>query len=361
MLRTGNQELAAISAGEPGEGWSPLAGAAFNAVASHLFTADGAPAKAAGIRYFTMRPQDLNAWDTLQRRGTGGYSYGFLLDDKGFAKNVQIKEVSHPKQMAGARPSFDPLAAATAIAVAQIQADIQRLTALVEQVAFNVKAILEFLHLGQEAEILAATETIDQIYARYCDELNIPSTDWDRLAGLEQVLKTQHRQIIGELDKVAKNLKFSTVDQAKTAAQIDAGRVEKLIHLEWYLLCSLNKWGELMLATKAGRGEHNLAAATEVRRLGEEYLDDARTVLREIRKADSDMAGRGIWERLFSHGLLFGWLKDNSVESDAIARRREVCQLTALRKRLPAPIAASPVRLQLEEASPPATVGATTA
>lgn len=137
------------------------------------------------------------------------------------AKNAQIKEVSFSGQAAAMRPPMDPAAVATAIAAAQTQADIQRLTALVEQVAFDVEAILQFLHLGQEAKILAATDTINQIYARYRDELRIESTDWERLAGLEQVLKTQHRQIIGELEKVAKDLKFRTVDQAKAAAHID--------------------------------------------------------------------------------------------------------------------------------------------
>lgn len=137
--------------------------------------------------------------------------------------------------------------------------------------------------------------------------------------------------------------------------------MEKLIHLEWYLLCSLEKWGELMLATKASRGEHNLAAATEIRRLGEDYLNHARTVLQKIQNVDSDMAGRGLLDRLISHGLVFGWLHDNRVERDATARRGEVCQLTAVRNPLPAPITPPPVRLQLEEASPPAAVAPTTA
>jgi hypothetical protein len=61
----------------------------------------------------------------------------------------------------------------------------------VEQAADDVKSIVEFLQLEQEAEVLAAVETIDECYARYRQGSAVGSVDWDRLAGFEQVLKKQ--------------------------------------------------------------------------------------------------------------------------------------------------------------------------
>src|SRR3712207_2651934 len=109
----------------------------------------------------------------------------------------------------------------------------------------------------------------------------------------------------------------------------------------------------MMLAAKAGRGENNMAAADEVRRLRKDYLKDARAVLGKIRKADSDMAGRSLWKRLFTQGLPLGWLHDNHVRCAAVARRAAVCQLPAVRRRLPAPSAPKRARLEFEPASPP--------
>lgn len=353
LIRTSARHVAAISPGEAGKGWIPLLGTMLDAVAPHLSTADGAPAQTARVRLFAMRPEDLKAWDTLRRHGSDGYCLGSLWGKKSIVKNVQIKEVPLSAQGAGVRPPIDPVAIATAVAGAQIRAEVQQLADLVERVAFNVEAILDFLHLGQEADILAAIETIDQIYARYRDELGITSIDWDRLAGLEQVLKSQHRRIIGELDKVAEMLRFTEFAEAKAAAHIDTERVEKLIHLEWYLLCALNKWGEMVLAAKAGRGENSVAAAEEIRRLREDYLQDARAVLHKIKRADSDMAGRSLLKRLFTQGLPLGWWRDNDVKRAAVARRTAVCQLPAVRRRLPAPFAAKRVRLQFDPAPPP--------
>ncbi|MGY1659656.1 hypothetical protein ACI78Q_00340 [Geodermatophilus sp. SYSU D00705] len=358
LLRTGDNQLAAVTPGRPTKDWQPLAKAAFEAVATHLFDRDGAPAQNASVRHFVMRPEDLRAWDTLQRRGQGGYSYGSLWNDTGIHRNVQIKEVPPPASASGALPPFDPLAVATALAVAQMQADIRRLTALVEQMAQDVKAILQFLRLEQEAEVLAATETIDEVYARYRAEHGIGSTDWDRLAGLEHVLKKQHRQLISELHTVADTLGFTSVDQATAVEAIEAERVQNLIHLEWYLLRSLKKWGELMLARKADRRENSLSAAQEVRRLGEQYVDDAREALQRIKNADSVMAGRSAWARLFStDGIVLGAYRDGEAASAACARRTQVQALTAVRKRLPASVAAGPARLELEAAPPsPVTV-----
>jgi hypothetical protein len=144
------------------------------------------------------------------------------------------------------------------------------------------------------------------------------------------------------------------VDGAKAAAQVDPDRVQALVHLEWHLLCSLSKWSELLLAVKVSRGEASLSAGQEVRRLGRQYLTDARDVLRRVRKADTVMTGRSVWARLLStDGIALGAYRDSEAAHDARNRRAEVQALTAVRAPLPVPVTTSPVRLMLKAASAP--------
>lgn len=336
LLRSGDGEVAAVSAGNPAPGWRPLMDSALTALLPHLFTEDGSPASTASVRYFTMRPQDLNAWDTLRRHGKAGYSYGTLWGETGISQNVQFKETAPPRQVASG-PPVDPVALATAIAVAQIQADIKRLMSLVEDVALDVKAILHFLQLGQEAEVLAATETIQDIYLRFCSDLSVGFIDWDRLAGLEQVLKTQHRQIVGELESIAVAMAFTTVKEARAAARITPDRFQNLITLDAYVLDSLAKWSEMMLSARASRGENSLAAASETRTQMQNYVADLRTVLGKVNSATSVMSGRGFWEKLFDNGFVVGSRRDAEAQNAAMDRRTELRQLASVHKRLPGP------------------------
>lgn len=117
------------------------------------------------------------------------------------------------------------------------------------------------------------------------------------------------------------------------------------------MLSSLDKWGEMMLAIKAGRGEGSLSAAEEIGRVRETYLGDARAILQKISRTDSVMARRGLIDKLLHDGLVFGAKHDTDTERKACSRRADVRALTAVHQRLqPPPIAGTSVRLRLAAA-----------
>jgi hypothetical protein len=335
LIRTGPTEITAVTPGSPPQGWHEITGAAIVGVASWLKgVVGGTETRTTAGRVFTMRPEDLPAWDRLTKHG-GEYAYGTLWGPDGkIAKNVAIREAGSAPGFSQTLP-FDAVAVASAVAAAQLQASIQRLTDLVEQVAQDLRAVLHFLRLEQESEVLAAVETIDDLYRRYKDELAIGSVDWDRIAGLEQILKRQHRQIVGELAEIERQMRFTSIESAKHALGVGAERVQNLLTLEWFLLRAWARWAELMLAAKSVRGELTLAAVREARSLVDGYLHGARTAVEGISLAEGEIRGRGVLEMLFSNGLVWGSHVDDGIRREALDRREKIRIMAQAYKKVP--------------------------
>lgn len=326
LLRTCPDEIIAVGNVPAGPGWLRLAGRAFATVAP-LLGAELGDGRQTSVRTFQMRPEDEVAWDTLTQYWTGGYAYGSLAGADGkFARNVAIKEVHPPSAGQGvdSRAPIDPSALVNALALAQVQASIERLSGLIEDVGRDVKDILTFLHLEQEADVLAAVEAIDGAYQSYESLARTSSVDWDVIASLGQVLKKQHRQIIGELDSIGATLRFGSIPQAQRARELDPQRVANLATLEYYLLRSLARWTELLLATKARRGELVGDEAMLARRSMEKYFSTARSTLEGIACADSQIRGRRWWDQLVTHGVVMGAARDDDIKREAIQRREEI-------------------------------------
>ena len=158
LVRTGKNEVTALSTTPPGNGWLPLAAGIAGKVQPHLSGLAGNSGGHVTGRAFEMKAQDLAYWDSFRPLDSGeGYFYGTVVDSRSkFAKNVSFKEVSPSAGGELAPPPLDPVAIATAVAVQQIQAQIERLTELLEEVDAKVDSIISFLQLEQQAELLAS-------------------------------------------------------------------------------------------------------------------------------------------------------------------------------------------------------------
>ena len=138
LIRTGTRNVTAVresSSVDGSDGWIHLATDIAEAVGPALSLISGKPGSGnLSTRVFEMRRDDLQHWDAFKRiRSEGGYAYGSMLDTRGkFVKNVSFREVQ--PQAALSPPPIDPVAIATAAAIAQMQAQIEQLAALVEDV-----------------------------------------------------------------------------------------------------------------------------------------------------------------------------------------------------------------------------------
>jgi len=271
-----------------------------------------------------MRREDLSAWDALKRLGKDGYSYGTLQSQDGkFAKNVSIKEVS-PARAMGQTPGIDPMALANAAALAQIHSAIEHLTERIEDLTDAVEWTNDFLAAWQEGEVLAALDTIVEVHTRYRDTGKVGTVDWARVVNLEHLLKSQHRQILKELTRVADRVRFRSFEEAKKAGRLDQHRVSDLLALESYVLRGLACHGELTLVAKAQSDELSLEQVERATKDMRTCVSDAGKVAVKITSARTRMRGRGWFEQLMTQGLLGGALRDEAVEDAARAKRREI-------------------------------------
>lgn len=334
LVRTGDDEMAVFSQGAQ-HGWLPLPSDLLGGVGK-LFGADSPGVQG---RYFTMPEDQLGLWDAMKHHGDpNGYAYAI-----GWREDGKIGKVFSVKEIQGASagtPALDPLALANAMAIAQLQASIDELTALVESVAADVRAILVFLRTEQQASILAAVETIDDIYSVVRADGHVTSTDWERIQGLEQVLKQQHRQILSEWQDVASALAFRDIKNAKVALKLDPERVQNLVRLEYYLLRAFHRWTELMLDWKAQSGHTSATSVATARDTTARYVRDAIEALGSIRAADTqNIKWRNPFEMLAKDGIVLGRRHDQGTERDAKAHRMKIQALakTELTRALPRP------------------------
>lgn len=332
LVRTGRDEVAAFAQGAQ-PGWVPLAHDLIAQVGG-VFGANTADLHG---RYFTMPEDQMGAWDAMKHHGDrSGYSYavGWREDGK-IGKLFTVKEVQGAP---AACLTLDPLALANTMAIAQLQVSIDRLTELVEAVAADVKTILVFFCTEQQAAILAAVETIDDIYTVVRADGHVTSTDWQRVHGLEQVLKQQHRQVLAEWQHIASALAFRDIHAAKASLELAPERVRNLVTLEHYLLRAFHRWTELMLDWRAESGHASAASLATARETATRYSREAIEALQSISAADTeDIRWRTVFEMLIKDGILMGLRHDRETENEAKANRHEIQALvdTELDRALP--------------------------
>ena len=354
LVRSDDDKVVAVTTDERDSGWRPIVGSVSAAVGAALANRSPTGGSALSGRVFTMRPADLKVWDSLVKHGHDGYAYATLWSDKGkIARQAMIQELPSQAAKAGTSIPFDPVALATLASTVQLQASIEKFHAAVVAVGEDVKEILEFLHMEQEADVLAALDTIHDVYLAYAETGDVGSIDWDRVARLEHVLKRQHRQVLGEFDTIRASMEFISIAEAEQSLTVKKARVRRLIALEYHLLWALNEWSALMLVAKGQRQELTAKDASRAWSVVDDYRAQARAAVKAIHKADGgEVHGRDWWDQLFGNGLVIGSFKDKEIRKDAIENRDEVRSVTKKTKHLstpPAPRLIIPARDAISE------------
>jgi hypothetical protein len=326
LVRCDEDKVIAVTTEEPGSGWLPILGDVAAAVVGVLTSRGTKGGGAVQGRAFTMRPADLRAWDSMLKHGRDGYAYATLWGDNGkIARQAMIQELPSQTTKVGTSIPLDPVALATLASTIQLQASIDKLHTAVVAVGEDVKEILEFLHMEQEADVLAALDTVHHVYTAYAETGEVGSIDWDRVAGLEHVLKKHHRQVLGELDTIRARMEFDSIGKAEKSLKVKKARVRRLIALEYHLLWALNEWTALMLVAKTQRHELTAKDASRAWSVVDDYRAHARKAVQAVHTADGgEVRGRDWWDKLFSNGLVIGSYKDDGVRDDAIENREKV-------------------------------------
>ena len=295
FLRSGTN-LTAVSSGPAGSGWTQLDLRLLPALADQLRNLGY---NRASVRAFAMRPQDLRIWDQGVHHGSDGWAYGTVWgSDTKIDAQVQIKELHQ------APVAIDPMAVFTAVAVARLQAQVEALTDLVEDVGADVKSILRFLHVEQDSQVRTAIGTIAEVHVGSQAAGRVSRHDWDRVAGLEQVLLSQHRALVSELSTDAETLQFGTLEQAKNAARIDCADLDRRLALDLLLLRAMAQWNEVMLAAKAQSGELRDGEAQQVTQRFTDHLEDTHAVINELSRTGGRIEPRPWWRALVTEGIV---------------------------------------------------------
>lgn len=285
------------------------------------------------MRTFMLRPDDEALWDLLHRAGSDGYAHGTLSGADGrYVRNVALKEL--PSRSAAASPPAGAMIAAAALS-AQMQASIESLTDMVEEAGRSIQDVLYQLRGQQQADILAAVETITAAHARFISLDRLDTGELELVAPLGQLLKSQHRQILQELQTAAATLEFHTFAEAKGSLHCDADRMSDLVALEMHLLRALTRWNELRVARLAGDGSLDSDDISTIRANLIDYLGSARRAIEAIASAESHPTERHWLEQLATHGLLGGHLRDRRILDSARANRARVQAAVASARQVP--------------------------
>lgn len=315
LWRTGGS-VTAVRPGPAKSGWTQVDLRLLPAVARQLFPTGETQAS---MRTFAMHPQDLRIWDQGVHHGSEGYSWATVWGaDNKIDAQMRIKELQ------SIPAALDPLTLYTAVAVAQLQAQVEALTELVEGVAEDVKTIIRFLRIEQEADVLAAVGIIIDVQQGSRAAGRVTGHDWSRVATLEHVLLKQHGALLMELAHDADSLNFHSMEQAKAAAKIDPTSVDRRLGVVAHLLWALAQWYELLLASKSQSGELREGEAQEIYQRFVGHLEDTNTVVMKLCQAGGHIDLMPWWKALFTEGIVGRRKHEQQREAAAAARAEKV-------------------------------------
>lgn len=304
--------------------WHPVAAAVAQTVRAALGLGDGAPV---GERRFAMSPESLRHLDADKTQRVGEYFRGVLTNSDGsghYSHQVQLKEVH------GSPVALDPAAALVAVQIAAMQAQLDRITDLLEEATAKVDAIKDHLDIQQAAAANGALGTVRRVLEDVRGRGGtVGENDWSRLAHLEYAMASALDAVQQELDRVADALVFTgSADQdVKTIRGISPHRVHTLLQMHVALEAGMRRWVYLMAVRKHEVGEDDPAALArhyaDLDAAAEHRKEVASRIFKAIATAP-EAEGRPWYQLLFTDGLKRGWDKDEDRVEAVEAFKNEV-------------------------------------
>lgn len=318
--KMGDEIVVVTTSDRPLKKWTRLLNPELGDVLAQFLGSHGA-AETVQVRTFKMRDADLKFWDSAVRKGTDGYSYGVVWgDDAKFLKNLQFKELPPANGVLRA-PPIDPAAIAVAAALHQVQQTLARMQDQLDQVQATVEWLEARRQSKQAAELLTAASSLRSVGRRCLVAGTVQPEDLLRIAHLEQVVGTVHREICMEMHDIAKVLAFHDVKQAKKARDLDAARIGDLVVLDAFALNALKTWHQLLLLSKAASGRLALGEEDEARQELIELASATVASVKALKKVNTRMADRSLLEYMLSVGIPKGRSQDAALRKAAEGNR----------------------------------------
>lgn len=319
--RMGDEIVAVTITEQPLAGWTELLAPGLRDALSRI-----TGSQAAGpvhVRTFTTRDVDLEFWDNAVRKGSDGYSYGMVWgEDSKFLKHLQFKEI--PPPVSGAHPPpIDPAAMAALAALHQIQQTLERMEDRLDQVHAAVEWLEKRRQSRQAAELLSAASALGSVARRSMAAGVVQPEDLLRIAHLEQVVGTLHREICMELEDLVAEFSFCNAKQAKRARSLGSGRAADLVALDAFALEALRTWHQLMLLSKATSGRLAPGEVEETRRELKKLGKATVGAVARLKKVNTTMANRSILQYMSWKGIPAGLAEDRKLRHAAEAVRKE--------------------------------------
>jgi hypothetical protein len=304
------------------------------------------PGTSIGEHVYALSPESKRRLVSDRTMQVGEYFRGTLLDHDGkFSHSLQLREVDS----AGVTVSNANFAMAAQVAA--LQAEIEALRDLAEQIAADVRAVLEFLRIEQSAEVSAAVNTVNEVFEAVIRRGVVGHVDWARVVGLEQILRKQATQVEQELEGIRDRLDFNghVSHDFKITREVQPERVEALLKMTLILEKALEQQAWLQLAHKGEVAEFDEVAAEQLLRSLDKARKRRRSLAKAIRKAAStapQVEGRPWLERLFKDGIVVGGQRDNDRSERVRALQSAIASQSILKRAAVTPPPA--VRLQIE-------------
>lgn len=320
-----DQVVAVAPAGRQIPGWTSLVSSELSKTLAQLSGSARGDSNRVQVRTFAMRDADLPFWDAAAQKGPDGYSYGFVRDPQArFLKNLQFKELA-PAQGVPSAPPIDPATIAVAIALHQIQQTLGRMEEQLDGIRDAVEWLEARRKSRQAAELLTALHTLNSVGRRCLASGDVHAEDLLRVAHLEQVVGTVHREILMELRDFASHLAFTDVKSAKMAMFVDQARIADLIQLDKFALDGLMTYQRLLLLSKARDGRLSAGEVTEAKTDLARMAKETKAAAKEIKQVDTDMRDRSTLEYMLTSGIPKG-KSDDAKLRDAANKHRAQAQ-----------------------------------
>lgn len=357
LLRNGPRHLIAVRPDPPelGSQWRAVPAHLVQAVAEHLGTP---PAQGASARVFELNPDDVHAWDTAHHFTRDGWTYGVNSEVDGRTRSwASFRELHGP---ATASPPVDPVAVATAVAVANIQAQLAELTELAEQIAATVETVLGHQRREQEGDVLAAAEIVADVHDRYATNGTLDPPEWDRLASLELTIRSQHRQLLAELTAAARHLAFTTPTGARVVLRepvANPDRVADVVELAWRNIAALHQWTEMHLQAMSDQGTLTPADLTSGEAALRQYVDEVRVATAALTDINSAATFTPWYRVLVSketsrRGLPAALAHERTLVRQATRQRTTIAEIARAYTAIPALPGPERVRMLFADADP---------
>lgn len=276
---------------------------------SQLLGNPGAPVRG---RLFTIRPQDEALLSRLQKVSAGdGYIRGTLRDETGFRHQMAFKETD----AVSSSPSVDPALVVTAAQLASIQQQLGRIEDVLEDVAATVEEIIEALRRDQAARVAGAVDILAEVAATTQRNQRISRSDWDRISGLEQVVRHSLIAVVVEMEGFAEEYQPTgrLATDRRLPRRLSGTRWQSLVHQSFALNRAGLQWAAAYASKLSQDGEYDseavAAAFQSIDRLAQRRNRALEHVLDVVRDAPTAVP-HPVWRHLLTTGIPVGRSKD---------------------------------------------------